>query len=114
LEYGRRALLLKEEFAAYYGVPLIVNGRIVGVLDIFHRSLLDPDPEWLDFMEALAIQAAIAIDNAALFKKLQQSNLELLQAYDKTIEGWSKAMDLRDHETEGHTQRVTELTERLA
>ena len=114
LEYGRRALLLKEEFAAYYGVPLIVNGKIVGVLDIFHRALLDPDPEWLDFMEALAIQAAIAIDNATLFKKLQQSNMELLQAYDKTIEGWSKAMDLRDHETEGHTQRVTELTERLA
>lgn len=114
LDYGRRALLKKEEFIAYYGVPLIAKGKIIGVLDIFYRSLLDPNPEWLDFMESLAIQAAIAIDNATLFKKLQQSNLELLQAYDKTIEGWSKAMDLRDHETEGHTKRVTELTERLA
>src|SRR5581483_1480327 len=31
-----------------------------------------------------------------------------------TIEGWSRAMDLRDKETEGHTQRVTEMTLRLA
>ena len=35
-------------------------------------------------------------------------------AYDATIEGWSRAMDLRDEETEGHTQRVTDLTLKLA
>ncbi len=45
---------------------------------------------------------------------LQQSKDELLQAYNNTIEGWSRALDLRDKETEGHSQRVTELTLRLA
>ena len=35
-------------------------------------------------------------------------------AYDATIEGWSHALDLRDKETEGHTQRVTEMTVNLA
>jgi HD-GYP domain-containing protein (c-di-GMP phosphodiesterase class II) len=35
-------------------------------------------------------------------------------AYDKTIEGWSRALDLRDKETEGHTQRVSEMTQLLA
>jgi putative two-component system response regulator len=45
---------------------------------------------------------------------IQQAHLQLLSAYDATIEGWSRAMDLRDKETEGHTQRVTILTERLA
>jgi putative nucleotidyltransferase with HDIG domain len=40
--------------------------------------------------------------------------VELAAAYDATIEGWSRALDLRDRETEGHTQRVTELTMRLA
>jgi len=39
---------------------------------------------------------------------------KLLIAYDKTIEGWSNALDLREKETEGHAQRVTELTMRLA
>ena len=41
-------------------------------------------------------------------------NDALIQAYDSTIEGWSRALDYRDHETEGHSQRVTELTLRLA
>jgi putative two-component system response regulator len=42
--------------------------------------------------------------------ELKVLNLELLTAYNKTIEGWSQALDLRDKETEGHTQRVTNLT----
>jgi len=45
---------------------------------------------------------------------LEQAHLQLLAAYDATIEGWSRAMDLRDKETEGHTQRVTILSEKLA
>jgi putative nucleotidyltransferase with HDIG domain len=84
------------------------------VLEIFHRSLLDPDQEWLDFLNALAGQAAIAIENTTLFEDLQRTNDELSQAYDSTIEGWSHALDLRDKETEGHTQRVTALTVALA
>jgi putative nucleotidyltransferase with HDIG domain len=62
----------------------------------------------------LADQAAIAIDNANLFEGLQNSTSELRMAYDETIEGWSRAMDLRDRETEGHSLRVTEWTLRLA
>ena len=45
---------------------------------------------------------------------IEQAHLQLLSAYDATIEGWSRAMDLRDKETEGHTQRVTQLAEKLA
>lgn len=44
--------------------------------------------------------------------KLAHSRLQ--EAYEKTIEGWVRALDLRDRETEGHTQRVTELTLRVA
>ena len=103
-----------EGFISYFGVPLITKGKVKGVLEVFHRALLQPYPEWVDFLETLAGQAAIAIDNATLFENLQQSNQELMRAYDATIEGWSRAMDLRDKETEGHTQRVTDLTLRLA
>jgi len=110
-----QALLLKSEyFLDYYCVPLIVKGEVKGVLEIFHRSVLVGDPEWLDFLETLAGQAAIAVHEAALFENLQHSNRELFQAYDATIEGWSRALDLRDKETEGHTQRVTEMTLALA
>lgn len=103
-----------EKFVSYYGAPLIVKGKVIGVLELFHRSLVDHDLEWHDFFSALAGQAAIAIDNAKLFENLQASNSDLFQAYDATIEGWSRALDLRDKETEGHSLRVTAQTLELA
>jgi PAS domain S-box-containing protein len=45
---------------------------------------------------------------------LQQAHNQLSDAYERTIEGWVRALDLRDRETEGHTQRVTEITIRVA
>jgi len=102
-----------EPFVSYYAVPLVVKEQIKGVLELFHRTELESSEEWLKFLNALANQAAIAIDNSSLFNDLQQSNTELTQAYDATIRGWSRALDLRDNETEGHTQRVTELTMNL-
>ncbi|MGA7194923.1 MAG: HD domain-containing phosphohydrolase [Anaerolineales bacterium] len=113
-DFLRSPTFHQEGFVCYFAVPLIAKGEIRGVMEIFHRTALNPAKEWLDFMETLAGQIAIAIDNATLFKNLQQSNIQLAMAYDATIEGWSKALDLRDKETEGHTQRVTELAMRLA
>ena len=107
-------LLPEEHFIGYYAVPLIAKGQVKGVLEVFQRSVVDVETEWLNFLEILAGQAAIAIDNATLFDDLQRSNAELILAYDTTLEGWSRALDLRDKETEGHTLRVTELTLRLA
>jgi response regulator RpfG family c-di-GMP phosphodiesterase len=110
-----KAPLLKNEgFVAYLGVPLIARGNIKGVLELFHRTSLEPDEEWMAFLEIVAGQAAIAIDNADLFNGLQRSNHELSRAYDATLEGWSQTLDMRDRETEGHTRRVTETTLRLA
>ena len=45
---------------------------------------------------------------------LERAAQELEQAYDATIEGWSRALDLRDHATEGHSLRVADLCGRLA
>ncbi len=103
-----------EGFVAYRALPLIAKAELVGILEIYHRSPFEADSEWLDFSQALAGQAAIAIDNAALFESVQRSNAELALAYDTTLEGWSRALDLRDKETEGHSQRVTDMTLRLA
>lgn len=113
-ELGNAPLLSEEGFVAYYAMPLVAKGQVKGVLEIFHRSLLNPSQEWLDFLETLGGQAAIAVDNATLFNDLQRSNVELTLAYDATIEGWSRALDMRDKETEGHTLRVTEMTLKLA
>jgi hypothetical protein len=111
---GAVAHIAGEGFASYYALPLIAKGQVKGVLEVLHRGPLLPDGDWLEFAEALAGQAAIALDNAALFDEMQRLNANLTMAYDSTLEGWSRALDMRDRETEGHTQRVTELTLRLA
>jgi PAS domain S-box-containing protein/putative nucleotidyltransferase with HDIG domain len=108
------SLVNSEGIISYYAKPFSSKGQIKGVLELFHRSPMQPDDEWLEFVESLAGQAAIAIENASMFQELKRSNLELMLAYDETIEGWSRALDLRDKETEGHTRRVTKTTEDLA
>lgn len=101
------SLLGNEQFTCFYVVPLISKGQIKGVLGVFQREHRNHDRDWVDFLNTLANQAAIAINNAILFNDLRL-------AYETTLEGWSAALDLRDRETEGHTQRVTQLTEKIA
>jgi PAS domain S-box-containing protein/putative nucleotidyltransferase with HDIG domain len=113
-QYGGADSLLAEGFVSVYCVPLIAKGTVLGVLEVFRRSHLAPDQEWLDFLGALAKQAAIAVDNATLFENLERSHAELALAYDSTLEGWSRALDLRDRETEGHTRRVATIAVSLA
>jgi putative nucleotidyltransferase with HDIG domain/PAS domain S-box-containing protein len=110
----RRSMIESEGFVSHHITPLIAKGNVKGVLEVFYRKPMEIDSDWSGFFETLADQTAIAIDNAQLFDGLQHSNIELAMAYDATIEGWSRALDLRDEETEGHTERVTEMTIKLA
>jgi PAS domain S-box-containing protein/putative nucleotidyltransferase with HDIG domain len=112
--FRRAESLWKENFVSYCGVPLVSKGKVKGVLEIFQRKPLEMNRDWLDFLETLAGQTALAIEDSALFQDLEHTNIELILAYDATIEGWSHALDLRDKETEGHTKRVTEMTLKLA
>jgi putative nucleotidyltransferase with HDIG domain len=104
----------QEEFISYLANPLIAKGELVGVLEVFNRNRLDPDQEWLNFLDAIARLAAIAIDRLNLFNDLEKSNVELVQAYDATIEGWARAIELRDGDTVGHSRRVVRLALNLA
>lgn len=104
----------EEGFQEYFGIPLLVDSQLIGVLELLHRSPLMPDSNWFRFLKIIANQAAIAVKTFQLYSSVQEANQELLQAYDLTIEGWSKAMDLRDEETENHTKRVTNLAIHLA
>ncbi len=110
----RASLIQGEDFIFYCATPLAAKGNLVGVLEVFRRTPFNVDRNWLDFLEALGGQASIAIDNSQLFTGLKRATTKVLLAYDETIEGWAKALELRDHETQGHTQRVTEMTVALA
>ncbi len=104
----------KEGFHALYIAPMVSKQRLLGVLEVFHRTAHAPPEEWTDFLEALASQAAIAVENASLLSELQRTNFELKIAYEATLRSWGQLLELRDRETKGHTERVAELTVRLA
>ena len=95
--------------------PLKIKDSLIGVIYVDNRARAGIFQEHdLGMIRAFTDQAAVAIDNAQLFDSLQASNQELQEAYQATLEGWVRALDMRDKETEGHTQRVTILTGRLA
>jgi putative nucleotidyltransferase with HDIG domain len=103
-----------ENFSYYCCAPLIAKGEMRGAMELFNHSSIHPNQEWFDLMETLAGQATIALDNSFLFANLKRANEDLVKAYDITIEGWARALEMRDMETEGHSRRVTDLTIRLA
>jgi len=111
---GRREALRRAGFRTYAAFPLLVKGRVRGLLECIHRQPFQPDAYWLEFAETLAKVTAMAVDMSEMFLGLERANMELRTAYDATIEGWAKALELRDNETKGHSDRVTDLTVQLA
>jgi len=96
-------------------VPLRTKGKIIGIIYVDNRLHIGAfDKPDLELLSSLASSAAVAIENAALYEGLEQSKIQIETAYDTTLEGWAKALELRDQVTEGHTRRVTEMTVKLA
>lgn len=109
-----QALAAKEGFIAYAALPMIAKGKLIGMFEIFHRRPFDHDSVWLSQASSMALKTAVAIDDLQIYNQIKLTNLNLQQAFDSTIEGWSQALEIRDRETEGHTLRVTEMTVQLA
>jgi PAS domain S-box-containing protein len=114
--------------ARYFALPLTADHHTIGVLEVVQTSRTPPAADWLGFLDAMAHQASNAISRWELQQSLHSSNEELAAAYaslgiktgelavayEATLAGWSKALELRDRETQGHTQRVTDLAMQMA
>jgi HD-GYP domain-containing protein (c-di-GMP phosphodiesterase class II) len=120
--FGSQVSVAAYSLRSIMCAPLKIKEQLIGVIYVDNRArsgmFRDSD---LEMICAFANQAAVAIDNATLLEDLQQSNHDLAkanrdlqQAYQATLEGWVHALDLKDKETKGHTERVMVLTERLA
>ena len=113
--FEKQDSVLEHNLRSILCVPLKLKEKIIGVIFVDSRvfsSLFQEND--LEILLAFADQAAVAIDNARLFEDMKRAHKELKAAYDETIKGWALALELRDKETEGHTQRVTTLTQKLA
>ena len=97
----------------YAAAPMTIEGQRYGLLEVFAHKPRTPSPEWQEFFQTLASQTAIALDHNQMIQNIQRAYQELQQAYRATIEGWSATLELRDKETQGHSDRMLELSEKL-
>lgn len=86
-DFAQRELVDAEGFVSYVSLPLLAGDTAIGVLNIFQRRPLQPDPEWFDFARSLGLQAAIAIDSARLFRETQRLLAQTRQIVDVVPEG---------------------------
>ena len=111
-----RGLILGMIFVAVVFI-VFIGARLAGIitnplLSLVHASKtvaegnlqVEVPPESNDEIAVLTRSFNLMV------RRLRKSQYELIEAYDKTLEGWSKALELRDKETNGHTERVTRLT----
>lgn len=103
---------LIKEINSVVSSPLTVQGKTLGAM-IVGRNNRFSDEE-LKLLRSISDMTASALNRAELIDQLRTQTAELAEAYDGTIEGWARAMELRDKETQGHSERVTEMTLQVA
>jgi putative nucleotidyltransferase with HDIG domain len=112
---GVQILTRTAGFVTCAALPLLARGQAKGVLLFYNRQARGSDDgDWKVFLHSLSLQTAIGMDHVEMLENLKRSNRELAMAYDETIKGWAQALELRDQETRGHADRVSDLTVRLA
>jgi GAF domain-containing protein/DNA-binding CsgD family transcriptional regulator len=106
-QFKRRSLFAREGFKSYVAAPLTARGKLVGVIELFDRSVLSPDQEWLSFLDSLASIAAIAIDLARVNELLKAGNANhpLPKSRSKLPELSKVEWDMLKLLVEGHTNR---------
>jgi HD-GYP domain-containing protein (c-di-GMP phosphodiesterase class II) len=95
-------------------VPISAGRQPIGALWVGRKSEEPITQEEVDLLHAIGEMVGNTIQRMKLHEQTLQQTLDLGLAYDSTLEGWAKALELRDRETEGHSRRVTNLTLKLA
>jgi HD-GYP domain-containing protein (c-di-GMP phosphodiesterase class II) len=103
----------EDGYRGYLALPLIGHNDPTGMIEVFWRQPQPSQRSHQEFLERIAEQTAFAIQRAGILKDLRHRNEELQTKYDAMIEGLSRALEIRDIETEGHTRRVSQFAMRL-
>jgi len=103
-----------EKPHSHYNVPIMLGNKLLGLFVLYLPVEHTSDENEAEFLSTIASTLAGLIDRAIAQEKIKQINADLMLAYDLTLEGWAKALDLRDKETGEHTLRVAEVTVELA
>jgi len=124
---GRAQILPEEGLVLLHAEPLQTNQRLnflaaaplvtqkqnyglLLVLVVHDHPRPVVDDAWRSFLESIALQTAIGLENAQLLLTAEHLNAELQAAIEATLEGWARTLELRDRETQGHSERVVRLS----
>lgn len=102
------------EIKTLYVAPILVGNNRKGIIEAAFTSQVNINDEWLSYFNALITQTAVGIEKTELVEVLQTRNKELQEAYLSTIKGWANALELRDEETRGHSDRVVQMALEMA
>lgn len=105
--------LVQDGFRSYLALPLIGHNDFLGILEVVWRTPQVFQVANVDFLERMAEQIAFTMERTSIVRDLRHRNKELASTYNAMIEGLSRALELRDLETEGHTRRVSVLMMRF-
>lgn len=98
----------KYRTGSFICVPLLVKGRLVGVMDVNEKRSGEPlNQDDLNVLTTIAGQVSIALENARLYGVLQENALRTVQALASTLEA-------KDPYTSGHSERVTGYAQSVA
>jgi len=95
-------------------VPIRTGTVWWGGIMVLHQNAHTWSESEISALRVLADALGASIERTDLLERLTRSHADLAEAYNRTLEGWAMALELRDQETAGHTRRVTEMTVRLA
>lgn len=106
---------IKEEgFYDYLGIPIVENGKSLGVLELYSITPFNTTKDWKLHLKFIRSLTANTIQRKMLMEERERTATELEVAYSETLEAWVRALEIRDQYTAGHTQRALEMTLRLA
>jgi hypothetical protein len=101
---------LHKGYCSSASVPIREQGQVVGALAVYAGEPYGFDTEDEGLLEQIGLDVSFALDSIYADADRKRAQEDLVEAYDTTIEGWAKALELRDKETEGHSRRVTDTT----
>jgi|SRR3989304_788402 len=102
-----------DEYNFYSATPLHNSNKVIGVLEVCSKDPIIVDNDWKEYLTMIAAQATIGIEHLLLIDNINNLNNELVDAYESTLLSWAKALEYKDQETKGHSDRVTKMSIKL-
>ncbi len=81
-----------ERIRAILGVPLVLDGRVIGALLAVHRTVRKFPPAEVSLLTSFAAHASVALENARLFAELDTANRNLTE-HTSAVESAATAHD---------------------